>query len=762
MYRSVLLLSVAVFARTPSVLAQAPAPAAAVEEEATNRLGTVTITAQKREQSLQDVGISVTAYTGEQLDDANLSDSNDLARLVPGLNIGLPTGAGNQPAIFLRGIGLNDFATNNLGPVGVYVDDLFISSPGAQVMQVFDLERVEVLKGPQGTLYGRNTTGGAIKFVTARPTETLEAALTGQYAEFGTTKVTGVLSGPVSSAVRGRVAFEKNDADGYMTNRFDGSDAAGTDNLSFRGLLDVDFSANLSGEFGVYGSLVDQPGPRYRSQGALSPLDAATPCDTPAIIANDCANVLGFQNPDSFYAVDQNTPAHLEADSYAAQAKLIWDFDGFSITSLTGYQSLNKVFLEDSDSSPTNILTVQYGVDSEDISEELQIAGGEGRLNWLLGGFYSQSTLDQDQSLDLYKAFRPLIESVDPQAFPGGFDPVGAAIGVPALDYRTVNRQETTVYAVFGQADYAFTEKWRGTLGLRYTKEDRDFTQEARFDEAALGVIPLFDFSDEQSDEEVSWKLGLDYLPEGGGLIYASIANGFKGGGYNGGFLFDVSEQKPYDPETVTAYELGLKTDLADGLARLNAALFYNDYSDMQIFTVVSGGGPVAFQVLDNAANAVTQGAEIELTALPAEGLNLSLGLAYLDTELKDYQSDSGIDFSGNALVQAPEWSANGMARYERPLGSLLYSAQVDFSYQDKVYFTSDNREPLSQEAYWLWNAQIGVESGSGRWHAALFARNIGGEAYYSHGFDLVDTIGANQLMLGAPSQIGLELGVRY
>ncbi len=363
MYRFVLLLSAAVLALAPSVLAQAAEPETPVEEEATNRLSTVTITAQKREQSLQDVGISVTAYTGEQLNDANLSDSNDLARLVPGLNIGLPTGAGNQPAIFLRGIGLNDFATNNLGPVGVYVDDLFISSPGAQVMQIFDLARVEVLKGPQGTLYGRNTTGGAIKFVTARPTDALEAGLTGQYAEFGTTKVTGFLSGPVSSVVRGRVAFEKNDSDGYITNRFDGSDAGGTDNLSFRGLLDVDFSASLSGEFGIYGSVVDQPGPRYRSQGALSPLDAATPCDTPAIIANDCVNVLGFQNPDGFYAVDQDTPARLGADSYAAQAKLLWEFDGFSITSITGYQSLDKVFLEDSDSSPANILTVQYGVE---------------------------------------------------------------------------------------------------------------------------------------------------------------------------------------------------------------------------------------------------------------------------------------------------------------------------------------------------------------------------------------------------------------
>ncbi|MEQ8559159.1 MAG: TonB-dependent receptor [Henriciella sp.] len=763
MNRSVFLLGAAVLALAPAAMAQDPAADTAERQEDTARLGTVVITAQKREQSLQDVGISVTAYSGEQLDDANLSDSNDLARLVPGLNIGLPTGAGNQPAIFLRGIGLNDFATNNLGPIGVYVDDLFISSPGAQVMQVFDLERVEVLKGPQGTLYGRNTTGGAIKFITARPTETLETGLTAQFAEFGTTKLEGYLSGPLSKAIRGRVAFQKNDSDGYINNAFDGSDAAGTDNLSFRALADVDFASDISGEFGLYGSVVDQPGPRYRSQGVLSPLDATTPCGTGAILANECVNAVGFRNPDGFYTVDQNTPASLEADNFAAQAKLIWNIGEVSITSITGYQSLDKTFLEDSDSSPANILTVQYGVESEDISQEIQIAGGSDRLNWILGGFYSSSSLDQDQRLDLYKEFRPLIESVDPQAYPGGFDPDGAAIGVPALDYRTVNKQDTTIYAAFGQLDYQFAEKWRGTVGLRHTTEDRDFTQEASLVEAGLGVFPLFEFADQQTDEEISWKLGLDYLPYENGLIYASVANGFKGGGYNGGFLFDASEQKPYDPETVTAYELGLKTDLADGIARLNAAVFYNDYSDMQIFTVVSGGGPVAFQVLDNAANAVTQGAEVEVTALPARGLNVSLGLAYLDTELKDYRSDSGLDLSGNSLVQAPEWSANGMLRYERPVSAnLLSSVQIDFSYQDKVYFTSDNSEPLSQDAYWLWNAQVGVESQSGRWHAAVFARNLGGEEYYSHGFNLADTIGANQLMLGSPSQIGLEFGVRY
>ncbi len=447
------------------------APVAASQEIATQaedtekRLQPVTITAQKREQSLQDVGISVTAYTGEQLADATLSDSNDLARLVPGLNIGLPTGAGNQPAIFLRGIGLNDFATNNLGPIGVYVDDLFISSPGAQVMQVFDLERVEVLKGPQGTLYGRNTTGGAIKFIAARPTEALQAGLTGQYGEYGTSKLSGFLSGPLASTARGRVAFEKNDSDGYITNQYTGADAAGTDNFSLRGLLDVDLTPDLSAQFGLYGSSVDQPGPRYRSQGVLSPLDAATPCDTRAILGNQCVNVLGFANPDGFYDVDQDTVAHLEADSYAAQAKLIWQFDGFSLTSITGYQSLEKTFLEDSDSSPLNILTVEYNVDSEDISQEIQIAGGGDRLNWILGGFYSSSSLEQDQWLDLYQDLRPLIEAADPEMFPGGFDPDGAAIGVPTLLYQTVNDQDTSIWAAFGQADYEFAENWRATLG---------------------------------------------------------------------------------------------------------------------------------------------------------------------------------------------------------------------------------------------------------------------------------------------------------
>jgi len=213
------------------------ASSAYAAETAPPALEEIVVTAERRAENLQTVGIAVSAFSGEQIADLRLASSNELATLVPNLDIAEPFGAGNQPAIFIRGIGLADFATNNSGPVGVYIDDLYISSPSAQVFQPYDLERVEVLRGPQGTLYGRNTTGGAIKYISAEPSREPYAGFRGQFAEYNETYLEGVVSGPINDAVRGRIAVVKQDSDGYMFNTVDRTDRTGSDTLSFRGIL---------------------------------------------------------------------------------------------------------------------------------------------------------------------------------------------------------------------------------------------------------------------------------------------------------------------------------------------------------------------------------------------------------------------------------------------------------------------------------------------------------------------------------------------
>lgn len=725
----------------------------------------IVVTAQKRAQSLNDVGISISAFSGDELQATNLVDSNDLGRIVPGLNIGLPAGEGNQPAIYLRGIGLNDFASLNLGPVGVYVDDLFVSSASAQAVPLFDMERVEILKGPQGTLYGRNTTGGALKFISARPTDYVEGGVNLKHGNYETTKLEGYLSGPLTDWARVRAAFITNDSEGYITNLSTGEPDNGTDNYAFRFLLDLDIGENVTAELSYQGGEVDQPGARYRSQGLFEPADGVTPCSTSDVIANNCVNFFGFRNPDAFYEVDQDLTTRLDVSTDFFQSKVNWELGDVTVTSITGYQELKKFYSEDADASPLNYLHTTYATRSDGWSQELQLSGESGDLIWIVGGFYSDDNILTDNTADLGAEFRPLIESIDPVSYPNGLDPDGVAIGVPALFLRSVSALDTRVLAVFAQGEYQLTEQFRVTGGIRYTDEKRDFVQSGTFEEPApVGDIPLYVFRDSRKDTNLSWKVGLDFEPNPDTLIYANVSTGFKGGGYNGGFLFDASEQTDFGPETLTAYELGLKMGLGNGLAQLNAAVFYNDYSDLQIFTLASAGmGVPPVNLLENASDGKIKGGEIELKIYPADGFDISLSMAYLDTELTNYQTAGGADLSGNRLVQAPEFSFNGMISYETALTrSVLAKFQLDTAYQSRVFFTSDNQQALSQPGYWLVNGRIALAGEDTKWTVGLYGKNLFDKKYLAHGFDLSGFQGSNQLMLGTPRQYGVELGFKF
>lgn len=738
-----------IFAGLPTVSPAAETAPPALEE--------IVVTAQKRSQNLQEVGIAISAFSGERVDAMNLASSNELARLVPNLNIGEPFGAGNQPAIFLRGIGLADFATNNSGPIGVYVDDLYVSAPSAQVFQAFDLERVEVLRGPQGTLYGRNTTGGAIRYLSAAPTDTPLLRLRGQYGSYDTRKLEAVASGPLSDRLRGRVAVVKDDSDGYLENQLDGSSRNGTDTVAFRGLLEADATARLSIEAAVYGGFVDGPAASYRRQGIMA-ADGTTPCAPRDVRADRCFDFFGFGAERAFRDVSENRRPTLDVDNLNGRLKLTWQGDGISVTSITGFQSLDKTHEEEADVNPIDWLFVDYEVESDTFTQELQLSGGGARLEWIVGAFYLDETLDQLQHADLGREFRPLIEGVDPVNHPGGFDPDGMALGLPAFHYEMNARQNLESVALFGQVEVPLGPSLDLVAGLRYTDEDKRYRQAPRLVEPGF-VIPLYDFDDTAQGDHLSWKLAVEYFPTDRVMTYASVATGFKAGGFNGGFLFDASEQQPYREETITAYEVGLKSTWLDGLLRLNAAAFHNAYDDMQLFRIDAGTGVVPAQVLDNAGKAETTGLELEMALLLAEGLDLALSVGWLDTELTDYVTDLGDDLSGNALAQSPELSAAGTIAYERPLGSVgRLRAHLDVSYQDDVYFTADNNPALAQDGYWLAGARVGLAGLRNGWEVALFATNLLDEEYLVHGFDLGPTQGSNQLMVGRPRTVGIEL----
>lgn len=732
--------------------------AAALAVEASAQNDEIVVTAQKREQNLQDVGISMTAFTGDGLRERGITDSTDIAGLVPNLEIGDPVGAGSQPTIFIRGVGLNDFNTNNAGPNGVYVDEVYISSPSGQSFQLFDIERVEVLRGPQGTLYGRNTTGGAINFIMRRPSDEFSANANVSYGSFDTVSAEAAVSGPVGDRVRLRSSLLYRSSDGYFENLLTGEKHNGTSNIAGRLLADIDVATNLELRLNLHGGSLDTDAPQYRSQGLLDPLTSA-PCAIDAIRAGACGDALGYVSPSDFYEGEFNREGQLDVETWGGSATVNWDAGPFQIVSISAYEFLDKLQEEESDSSPNRLLEVDYGVKSKTFTQELRAVGEANRLKWLIGAYYLWEDLDQDQTADLFRDLRPLVESIDPISFPGGFDPDGASGVAPIFFSRTLNSQKTESFAVYGQIEFELTDRLNATVGGRYTTESRDFTSSVIFEEPTF-EFPLFDFADGVDNDAFSWRFALDYHLQDDILLYASYSTGFKSGGFNGGFLFDPVALQPFDKETLSAYEAGFKSQFFDRRVMLNASGFYYDYKDLQVFTLVNTGG-VPTQALDNAADARIYGFEMELGAEPVENLNVNLSLGYLDTELQNFQSSFGLDLSGNELALAPKWSVSGIVARDWPVASGTLTTQLNVNYRSHVFFSTENNPLIAQDGYALLGARIQYQRENSSWYMAVFGTNLTDKEYLSYAVDLSD-FGFNQLMIAPGMSVGGEIGVKF
>ena len=711
-------------------------------------LDEIVVTAQKKTENSQDVPISISAYSGEALESLGVEGTADLGQLVPGLEISSSSGTGSQLIVTLRGVGLNDFNTNNSGPVGIYSDEVYISSPILTAFQFFDTERVEVLKGPQGTLYGRNTTGGAIKFVSNKPTEEFEFSARGAYSTFNTTSLEAALSGPISDKIRGRVAIAKDDSDGYLRNLSGRRDENGRDTLYWRGMLDFDVSDTISLRANIHGAQDRSPAFKTTHLGT-----------GPAR-----SDALGYVGPTDPREGNYNRTENVNVDSLGGYLEANINFGNITLTSVTAYDEADSLYPEETDSSPLQLIEIDYGVESETITQELRIQRDGERFDWLLGGYYLDETLTQNQTVDLFRALRPLTG--------GFFDDGSGTGGAPVLFARSLNDQETQTFAVFGQVDYDLTEKFTLSVGARYTDERREFTATAALEELdTFGVpsVPLYGFPDlELSEDAFSWRVGADYQAADNVLLYANASRGFKSGGFNGGFLsLDPAEAQaqtePYEAEYLTAFEAGIKSDLLDNRLRLNASVFLSDFEDLQVLTLLNRGpGSTPLQVLDNASDAKVLGAEFDAVFYPTENLLLNLTASFLDSELQNFQSAGGANLSGNRLAKTPSQSFTGLARYDHDLGDLgsVY-VQGSLAYKSKIFFSPENNPLTSQGAYSLVNARLGYEAENGKWGAAVFANNLSNEAYLFNSTNLSD-FGIVTQYYGAPRSYGVELTVDF
>ena len=756
-------------------------------------LDEITVTAQKREQSIQDVGISISAFSGEQLREMGIDNSVDIAAMTPGVYISGNNG-GQKTLFTIRGVTQNDFNDHTEAPVAVYVDDGYVAFGQGQIFGVFDLDRVEVLKGPQGTLFGRNATGGLVHYLSKRPTQQFEAYTDVTYGSFHEIRVESAASGPLNDAISGRVALLYSKHDPFIKNDYpdravtlDGKpispDHAGTgdeDTLGVRG--EMQFGQTSGPNFlliGSYARTIQNAAP-FLEQPTVPIFDAAgnhvgtivagpnetreailpdgTPINHPLSFDPDLVRPAGgnlygpsctAQNrKDLSCSQDFAVPDWNTTHTYSATGKFTWPLGASTLTSVTDYKHYSKFQGISADGGPASTVNALFDARASTWAQELRLTGEIPRFRWVTGLYYLNVDLDSAFALSAPadSLFVPLV-------------------GVPWND-TALARLKTRSASLFGQVERDLTNSLTLIAGIRGIREKKEFTGEETFfaiqNPYVLDTqIPLFNVQPRTrrtSDNNLwSGKLQLDWHASEDLLIYGGVNRGVKAGGFNapatfgGGF---PSKDIPYGPEVLLSYETGFKRDrLFGGTTRINGSAYYYDYKGYQgfFFTQVTG-------YVTN-LNGKYKGLELEMASQPVHGLDLSINGSYLNARLFNIQLGPGI-FRDSQPSFAPRFHAAALARYQLPfaVGDGHISAQASGDYVSYIYDNIRNFAASKLPAYIVTNLRLTWESDSGRWQTALFANNVADRRYYTIGYDLSNATGSNSVVPGLPRWYGVNV----
>ena len=721
----------------------------------------IIVTAQKREQSLQDFGISVTALSGESMRTYGFNNVLDILAKVPGVDSYSPYGTGTSANIVIRGIGLNDFGEGHEAPIATYVDEFYLVSVPAVDFALFDLERVEFLRGPQGTLFGRNATGGLAHFVTAKPTQEFSGYASLDVGEFSNVKFEGAAGGPLSDSVSFRVAALSHQRDGYV------------DNLN-SALAD----GGEAGNSAIRAQLLFEPGNEWSIllKGEYSEIDTVHSYYEQIPLTFDPVSGLSTLNPGgtdfagynerNFGAGDRNVtytsdPQELKQDGTHFLARIQKDVGDMTWTSNTGYFEVERLLVEDCDASANFICAASFPYESDWFTQEFRVAKSAEQLQWTAGVYY----LTQDATNQPSAVFNVPLEG--PAAVDPGTGLYNAAVFPIALSANWI--QDTESYSVFGQLEYSFNPNLTLIAGLRWTHDEKDFLD---MDNASLRSCPGFPipsncflppdgpgipnpYQDKYEDELYSWRVQLDYHASDEVLFYASISQGTKAGGFNNGFLSAAAASDtgliPYGDEKNVAFEIGEKASFLDGRLRLNGSLFYYDYSDFQTFNWVGIGGLIVN------SDATAYGGEVELQAMLTDNLSAQLGLSYLDTEIEDVVGPSSTYIADREMANAPEMTASGMLSYIVPLGgSNDLRLQWDFNYIDDRFANNFNDPSSRLSSYFKHNALVAL-SIRDNWELQGYVRNISDKEHEVRMFVFAD-LGYGQFMYALPRTYGVNL----
>ncbi|MFC7379160.1 TonB-dependent receptor [Brevundimonas sp. GCM10030266] len=693
-----------------AILALAALPAAAQtasEPQATQSaaaLDDVVVTAQRRAQNSQDVGIALSVIGGEELDEKGVNVVNDIENVVPNLEVDSQFGSG-QPSFRIRGIGTREYSSNNSSTVGVYVDEVAhpytITTQGA----MFDIARMEVLRGPQGTLYGRNTTGGAVNIITNAPTADLRSGFTAEYGSYDRYKVEGYVSGQITEGLLGRLAAVTEQGGAWQYHRDTGERLGDRDKTAIRGRLTWDATPDVTVDLAATYAMDKSDGLGFRLRAPYTVNDGSItyPTDT-------AWRITGWQLSPEMAAVSGRalgSKPGRDNDGLDLAARIEADLGWATLNSVTAYQTFSRSEYNDWDGTRFNESDVYFYNDLDVLSQELRLSNEIGRLNWMVGAHYADESLDGGFYTQFRGANRELI--------------------------NTPYDQSVQAMGIFTHNSFAVTDRLNIIAGLRWEQEDRSLTTSGT---RRLNVPVGPEVTYETDLSEVTGRFGVEYALADDAMLYASVARGVKSGGFT---TYNGTSATPFKPEIVIAYETGFKSDLFDNTLRLNGSVFFYDYENQQIQGLEYDRESGRLGKITNVPKSEIYGGEIELSWMPIEGLTISQNFGYKEGEYTEYFAIDGAatdaanpvdgpwdviitnDRSGEPL-QFPKYNYGGSVAYDWGMAGFDWRAETNYMQRDAIYNAASSSV---LPGYWLWNANFSMGPQDANWRVTLWGRNL-------------------------------------
>lgn len=754
---------------TTAASAQTEPDPASAKQSTASVLDEIVVTATKRSEAVNTVPMSITAATGQALQSLGVTDVGSLTKIVPGFNA--VDSSYGSPVYYLRGVGYFETTMVAKPTVGVYVDEIPLAFSNMTAGAAFDLERVEVLKGPQGTLFGSNATGGAINYIAAKPTDTFKAGLSGSAGNFGALETTGFLSGPLTDTLSARLAVRREVRDDWQrsTTR---DDSLGARNFT-QGRLALQW----------------RPNDALQATLTLSGFIDRSDTQAPQFVEPFKQTVSSVLNPrlvtypaaiDNARQADWGATFPWSRDNTLFQGSLRLDYnlsETLTLTSLTSYSKYRQDQTQDGDGTDLIISDLRITGNVESYFQELRLQGDFTRGSWILGANYEHSG-----GPELVE--QRLLNSSSAGAFAGlGVAPFDIIPQITDTTYES--------YGIFANVDYDLTEQLKLHAGARYTDTTTDFTGcvinggngsrglgfsrllgipnipigQCSTIVVRNGVTQFGQASGNISEDNISWRVGLDYTPRERMLIYANISRGYKAGGYSNLPGSSEDQYRPVKQEELTAYEIGFKTSLAQRTLQLNGAVFYYDYADKQVKGRTNVPIFNFLEALVNVPESSIKGAEIQIDWLPVTGLRFGLGAAYLDTEITGTFNNFSafgqpIDFKGYGFANTPKWQANASVEYRWPVSDTLgayVGANANYRSDTNGDFKPDPR--LAIDGYTLIDLRAGIESDGGNWRLGVYGRNVTDEYYWTTATRRGDAV---VRYAGMPATYGVDFSVRF